>query len=178
MKDKHYPTALSLISRVFLFFPVMFLLNFPAASLYAQSPVEFSLGKGAKAVYTPPSGWTKGTGYDNEQCWNAPGSVARICLKTTWKQGRTADEILKNEIAGLNWFNAQDKQFEIDQLRTVWKECQVKVGPRTEGRLWSVTDFKQAPNVMSIEVLFIQPANAIHQAVLKSLEEMKYFGAE
>lgn len=140
----------------------------------AQTPVELSLGKGHKAIFTPPKGWTKGTGYGNEQCWNAPDNSARVCLKTTWKRGRTADRILKESVEGLNCIRAEDKQFEDDHIRTVWKECEVKVGPRTEGRLWSVTDFKEASDALSIEVQFIQAGKSAHRAVLNSIEGIKY----
>jgi hypothetical protein len=142
-------------------------------NLQAQSTVEFSLGKGYKAKYTPPKGWKEGTGYDGEKCWNSPDLVGRICVSTTWKRSRTADQILKESISGLTWLWADDKQHEDDNLRTVWKTCEVAVGPRKEGRIWAVTDFKFASNALQFSVHMLSNYNEIGKIALETTENIQ-----
>jgi hypothetical protein len=142
-------------------------------SIEAQATAEFSLGKGYKAKYTPPNGWKEGTGYDGEKCWNSPDLSGSICVSTTWKMNRTADQILKESISGLTWIWADDKQHEDDKIRTVWKECEVKVGPRTEGRIWAVTDFKFASNALKFSVHLMSNYKEVGKVAMETMEKVQ-----
>lgn len=145
IRKKVLVTAIIILSAVF----------FPA-SVSAQATFEVRMGKGYFAKVSIPSGWTKGTGFGSELCWNAPGNAARICVKSNWKRGRTAETILSESLEGISCVRQDNKTHKTDILYTVWKECEVKVGPRTEWRLWSVTTYKDAPDALSIEVHFYQ----------------------
>jgi hypothetical protein len=134
----------------------------------SQSSIDINLGKGYVATYTPPPGWTKGQG----NCWYS-GGAAYICVETKGKYGRSADQILKESLEGLTPIKCDDKLNENEHLRTVWKECTVSVGPRTELRLWAVTDYKMARD--AIEISFhLQPGYpSLREAGVKSLENIK-----
>ncbi len=141
--------------------------------IQAQATTEFNLGKGYKAKYAPPKGWKEGTGYGGEKCWNSPDLAGRICVSTTWKMSRTADQILKESISGLTWIRANDKHHENDNIRTVWKECEVKVGPRTEGRIWAVTDFKFASNALKFSVHLMSNYKEVGKVVMETMDNVQ-----
>jgi hypothetical protein len=151
-----------------------FLTMFFCPMVIAQTPVEINLGKGVEIEYTAPSGWTKGKGYGNEICWNSPDGLARVCLNTVGKNGSSATELLSKSIEGLTPLKCDDKKFLGDGFETVWKECQIKVGPRTEGRLWAVSNYYAARYALTFEVSIIQISAERFDKLMKSFNEIKF----
>lgn len=145
------------------------------ASLWSQQPVELYLGDGHKAFVTPPSGWRKGTGFGDEACYWKQGNEVGICIKTRSKDNKTAPQILDAYINDLSPSNCEFKENKQTDFHTAWKECQVKVGPRTEGRIWTVISYKNTRYAIVIDVYLQRMDSQIQQELLKMLDGIRFF---
>ena len=146
---------------------------FSVLKIQAQTP-EMNLGKGYKAVYTPPSGWVKGGEYNGTYTFYTSDSKYSISVNTKWIQDRTAREILDKSVSGLKLFNCKNESYKTDNILAEAKICEVNVGPRREGRIWMVLFYKDAMNAIEVEVLCQEMTPEMEKKIKQSIENIKY----
>jgi hypothetical protein len=142
----------------------------------SQNSIELYLGDGYKAFATPPAGWRKGSSLVNEWCyWTTDNSVG-VCIKTKAKDGRTPSKLLADYISGLSTQGCEDeKQGSAENVESAWKECRVQVGPRTEGRIWTVISYKNTRNAIVVDVYITDNLNeSLQKELIKMLDGIRY----
>lgn len=139
----------------------------------AQSHVEFSLGNGYYLVYSPPSGWTEGSGFGNEKCWNAKAYKGRLCIKTEWKRNRTAEQILKDKFSDITFVSSTTDEIVTDQFKTVVKHGKVKTPSRTEGRGFFVSFYFQEETMNALVYAVHVYEDGVFEEVVKSFEKIQ-----
>lgn len=138
---------------------------------YGQE-ITLNLGEGKKAYYKPPAGFKKGEVFDGEHTFSTPDSKFYIEIKAIWKRGRTAEKILEESLSGLKQ-ECESKQHITEVSTTVWKVCKLKVGPRDEGRICMVIDFKDARNALSIGIHFRELNEAKIEEIRKTIDAIR-----
>lgn len=156
---------------------VLVLLFFVNQTL-AQSATEFLIGNGFYAKFTPPPGWISGVGFGDEKCWYAPEYVLKVCIKNKYRNEKSAEEILSNITSGLNYFNEKIHLREEENLRTVLKEAEMRVGPKIEGVVWSVTDFKYGNYVLVITISVTSDGENSLNILSKSINNIEFYYKE
>lgn len=134
--------------------------------------ITLNLGEGKKAYYKPPAGFKKGGVFDGEHTFSTPDAKFYIEIKTSWKRGRTAEKILEESLSGLKQ-DCESKKHNTDVSTAVWKVCKVKVGPRDEGRIWIVIDFKDAMNAIQVGVHFMELNQAKIDEIWKTIDTIR-----
>lgn len=137
--------------------------------------VELRLGAGVFGRFAPPGGWSRGKGYGDEQCWNAPRAEGRICIKSHWKRERSAKQILDEGLEGIACLKSDERRSDEGGVEAIRRECVVKVGPRKEGRIWIVSSHPAARDAVSVEVQLQRDDKAFVDTIVKAIDGFTYY---
>lgn len=137
--------------------------------------VELSLGKGHFARVTPPSGWSTGTAFGNEKCWNAPRNEGRFCVSTSWIRGRSNEAILEEYLSGIACEKRTDDTANRGPVEAIRRECVVKVGPRKEGRMWYVSRLEGARDAVRMAFHLQRDDKAFVETLTKAANSLTYY---
>jgi hypothetical protein len=132
------------------------------------------MGNGKKAYYTPPPGFKKGIDNNGEYSFSTSDASCYISIQTKWINGRSAEKILDEGLQGIKAESCENKNHKTDVTETAWKECIVKVGPRTEGRIWIVICYKGIRNAIDVSVHFSKMTAERMEEIRKSLEAVRW----
>jgi len=150
---------------------ILLVLLFPFAT---SAQVTLYMGEGKKAYYTPPSGFTEKSEHDGEYSFWTPDSKFYLTINTRWIDGRTPEKILEQGLSGLKMEACENMSNKTEVSTAVWKVCRVKVGPRTEGRLWMVITFAGVRNAIEVSVNFQEVNEARMEEIRKSIDGIRF----
>lgn len=137
--------------------------------------VELSLGNDYFARVTPPTGWSAGAASGNEKCWNAPRHEGSFCISTTWIRDRSDETLLKDYLSGIQCEKSADASGMRGPIRTLRRECVVKVGPRKEGRIWYVQRVEGARDAIRMAFHLQRDDKAFMETLTKTIDDMAFF---
>ena len=119
---------------------------------FSQKEIELYLGDYYTAFVKPPVGWNETPSMNNEKCFYKTGGEVSICIKARSRNDRTLTKVLEEYLSGLSTIKCETKEAKNGDLQGVWKECTASVGPRTEGRIYTVISYKNTRNVIIVDV--------------------------
>jgi hypothetical protein len=138
-----------------------------------------NIGKGCKGRLILPDGWKKELPKPwpapEETIWRAPGNKASIGILLKDKYDLTGEEILKESLSSVKYYDSEKKVDKQDLFTNIWIRGTVDIGPRKEGRMWVVGDFQLASKVVLIEAIFNLPTTQeMIDTVEKALQTIAY----